>query len=360
MKKTLLLVLLIAPFFSYSQSCKVIYKLNPTEFFESTKELRKVQNYDEIIRMINDSIKKDSSEIWPYYQLACTYSIKGDTTVPFHYLYKYIDLKEFSDDILSDSDFDKLHSTYAWKCLKDTMTKVYLSKYPNITNPDLSIKLWECGIYDQMYRTLGRNQKRLITEFDTVVLQKMDDSFIDSLESQADFVYGLLNKGIIPTYSMVGVEASNTFLLIFKHMYRKDLSKKKLKLLYKAAINREISIEHYIIVHDFSLIQKGKKQLYGTQVGQIIEYDKKGDRVYGKGFFSPIEDEKNVNKRRLQLGLPTIEEYAKKINIDYKYDAEYDKLSADKAYKKLREINAEAIKQLKKEIEEKDNNTENK
>ncbi|MDD4685375.1 MAG: hypothetical protein PHD45_09120, partial [Bacteroidales bacterium] len=88
--------------------------------------------------------------------------------------------------------------------------------------------------------------------------------------------------------------------------------------------------------------------------------DKKGDRVYGKGFLSPIEDEKNVNKRRLELGLPTIEEYAKKINVDYKYDAEYDKLSVRRAYEKLREINAEARKQLRKEIEEEDDIINNK
>lgn len=358
-KQILLLILLIAPFFSYSQSCKVIYKLNPKEFFESTQELRKVQNYDEIIRMINDSIKKDSSEIWPYYQLACTYSIKGDTTVPLHYLYKYIDLKEFSNDILSDSDFDKLHSTYAWKCLKDTMTKVYLSKYPNIKYPDLSIKLWEYGIQDQMYRTLGRNNKREMTVVDTNYLKEIERKYINGIEEQYNLVHSLFKKNIIPTYSLVGKEASNSFLLITNHIYDK-LTKRNLKSLYKEAISREIGIEYYIMIHDRWLIHKGKKQLYGTQVGHMIEYDKKGDRVYGKGFFSPIEDEKNVNKRRLELGLPTIEEYAKRMNVDYKYDAEYDKLSARKAYKKLREINAEARKQLKKEIEEKDNEINNK
>lgn len=90
----------------------------------------------------------------------------------------------------------------------------------------------------------------------------------------------------------------------------------------------------------------------GHKQGNIIEKDKKGNRVNGKGFFSPIEDEKNLNKRRLELGLPTIEEYAKKMNVDYKYDPEFDKLSAGKAYKKLRERNEKARKQLKKEIEE--------
>jgi len=334
------------------QSCKVKYKLNPIEFLKSTEVLRKEQNYDEIIRIINDSIKKDSTEIWPYYQLACTYSLKGDTIRPFQYLYKYIDLKEFADDIFSDSDFDKLLPTFGWKCLKDTIHKVYLSKYPNITNPDLSIRLWEYGIYDQMYRTLDRNNKRKITVFDSVVLQKVYNSFLDSIENQTDYVYGLLDKGIIATYSMVGKEASDAFVIIFKHNYRKELTKKKLKLLYKAVLKKEITVDYYTYVYDFWLIQKNKKQLYGSQVGQIVDYDKKGNAVIVRSFFSPIEDEKNVNKRRLELGLPTIEEYAKKMNVDYKYDPEYDKLSANKAYKKLREINAEARKQLRKEIEE--------
>ena len=334
------------------QSCKVKYKLNPKEFLKSTEVLRKGQNYDEIIRIINDTINKDSKEIWPYYQLACTYSLKGDTILPFQYLYKYIDLKEFADDIFSDSDFDKLLPTFSWKCLKDTIYKVYLSKYPNIKNPDLSIKLWEYGIQDQMYRTLGGNNKREITVVDTNYLKEIKNKYLIGIEEQSNLVHCLFKENVIPTYSLVGKEASNSFLLIIKHIYCKKLTKGNLKSLYKAAINREIGIEYYIMIHDYWLIQEGKKQLYGTQVGNILEYDKQGNRVYGKGFFSPIEDEKNVNKRRLELGLPTIEEYAKKVNVDYKYDPEFDKLSTNKAYKKLRERNDEARQKLKKEIEE--------
>lgn len=334
-----------------SQSCKVKYKLNPKDFITSTQNLRKQQNYDEIIRIINDSIKKDSTEIWPYYQLACTYSLKGDTILPFKYLYKYIDLKEFAKDISSDSDFDNIHCTYGWKCLKDTIHKVYLSKYPNIKDPDLSIRLWEYGIYDQMYRTLGVNNKRKITVFDTNYLKEIKRQYINGIEEQYNLVHNLFKKNIIPTYSLVGQEASNSFLLIISHIYN-NLTKRNLKSLYKEAINREIGIEYYIMIHDRWLIHKGKKQLYGTQVGHNIEYDKQGNRVYGKGFFSPIEDERNVNKRRKELGLPTIEEYAKRMNVDYKYDPEFDKLSTKKAYEKLRERTDNERKQLRKEIEE--------
>lgn len=334
-----------------SQDCRIKYNLNPKSFLDSTELLRKQQNYDEIIRIIRDKIKDDSTEIWPYYQLACTYSLKGDTILPFQYLYKYIDLKEFADDIFSDSDFDKLLPTFSWKCLKDTIHKVYLSKYPNIKNPDLSIKLWEYGIQDQMYRTLGGNNKREITVFDTNYLKEIEHKYLNGIEEQSNLVHSLFKEKIIPTYSLVGKEASNSFLLIINHIYDK-LTKRNLKSLYKEAINKEIGIEYYIMIHDRWLIQKGKKQLYGTQVGHIVEYDKQGNMIYGKGFFSPIEDEKNVNKRRMELGLPTIEEYAKHMNVDYKYDPEYDKLSTNKAYEKLRERNAEVRKQLKKEIEE--------
>lgn len=334
-----------------AQACRVRYNLNPKSFLDSTELLRKNQNYDEIIRIISDKIKNDSTEIWPYYQLACTYSLKGDTILPFQYLYKYIDLKEFADDIFSDSDFDKLIPTYSWKCLKDTIRKAYLSKYPNIKDPDLSIKLWEYGIQDQMYRGLGMNNKRGITVVDTNYLKEIEKKYVNGIEEQYNLVHSLFKKNIIPTYSLVGKEASNSFLLIISHIYN-NLTKRNLKSLYKEAINKEIGIEYYIMIHDRWLIHKGKKQLYGTQVGNIIEYDKKGNMINGKGFFSPIEDEKDVNKRRMELGLPTIEEYAKQMNVNYKYDPEFDKLSTNKAYKKLRERNAEERKQLKKEIEE--------
>ena len=57
------------------------------------------------------------------------------------------------------------------------------------------------------------------------------------------------------------------------------------------------------------LMEKGKKQKYGTQ---LISYNDGPLRLH------PIEDEANVNKRRAAMGMGTIEEYLKQFGLERK------------------------------------------
>jgi hypothetical protein len=62
-------------------------------------------------------------------------------------------------------------------------------------------------------------------------------------------------------------------------------------------------------------VKKHEKQIYGTQLRFIK--DPKTGYITDKSEFEPIEDEKNVNKRRQEVGLQPIEEYAKEMGIVY-------------------------------------------
>lgn len=61
---------------------------------------------------------------------------------------------------------------------------------------------------------------------------------------------------------------------------------------------------------DRVLIQKGEKQLYGTQVRSVANMN--------HFEFLPIVDEKNIDNRRREVGLGLIEDYAKQFGIKYK------------------------------------------
>ncbi len=62
-------------------------------------------------------------------------------------------------------------------------------------------------------------------------------------------------------------------------------------------------------------VDKGQKQIYGTQAVPLK--DPKTGYMTDKYEIAPIEDEENVNSRRLKVGLPTIEEGAKELGVDY-------------------------------------------
>jgi hypothetical protein len=301
-------------------SCRKIYYLNNPDFLKETQELRKQQQYDEIIEMIEQKMV-DSVELWHYYQLACMLALKGDTVMSFEYIHKYIDLNEFAKDILTDTDFETLHPTRQWHELKDSIITVYLAQYPNITHKELSVQLWLLGIEDQRYRTLKRNYKKQI------IPQSSSNNVVQEKASIA-FVAELLNKKLFPTYSMVGEEANRAAILIIDHSSQKKLIQKMLPLAELAAQQQETDALYYATILDFSLCQQGKKQIYGTQIWSMVKKDSNGVYYQASDYFFPaIENEKNVNIRRKEIGLDTIEEYAARKGWTYEYNPENDKLS---------------------------------
>ena len=62
------------------------------------------------------------------------------------------------------------------------------------------------------------------------------------------------------------------------------------------------------LLEDRVLCEQGKPQIYGSQV-KVLKT--------GKYVFFPIQDERNVNKRRAAVGLSPLEEYAHYYGIDY-------------------------------------------
>jgi hypothetical protein len=317
--------------------CKNKYYFNPTTFLQETKQLRKEQQYDEIIQIIEKKVA-DSVQLWHYYQLGCMYALKGDTMRPFYYIYKYINLQEFAEDILTDSDWEVLYSTEQWHKLKDSIISLYLAKYPDITDKKLSIKLWLMGIEDQRYRTLSINNKSWSLFPDNTLSGYKRKQEKENQKKNEKFIMDLLKRKLFPTYAMVGEEASNAAILVIQHSGENKLFKKALPLAEQAAKQKQINTTYYAIMVDRYLAQQGKKQLYGTQYWSMIKKDANGYYTRSSDyFFVPIEDGKNINIRRKEIGLDTIEEMAERLGFTYQYNPEDDKLS----FKKISKRNSE-------------------
>jgi hypothetical protein len=135
---------------------------------------------------------------------------------------------------------------------------------------------------------------RLILHSDSLNLIKVQ-KMIDS--------YGWLGK------SEVGETGNQTLFLIIQHS---DLTiqEKYLPLLKKSVAKEESNAYDLALLEDRILVAQGKKQLYGSQVKrnpQTNQYE-----------VLPIEDEKNVDKRRKKMGLEPLAEYLKGFGITYK------------------------------------------
>lgn len=118
--------------------------------------------------------------------------------------------------------------------------------------------------------------------------------------ANAPLLQDILNKYGVPSYAMVGPQATGDFVLMIQHQppqFREQVLP-KLKALVSAG---QADPGSYALVYDLSQRDAGKKQLYGERLEC-----KAGETMHE----APIEDEPHVNQRRAELGLMRVELYA--------------------------------------------------
>ena len=113
-----------------------------------------------------------------------------------------------------------------------------------------------------------------------------------------------------PTYAMVGKLAADGPLLIINHHKEEVIRIRYLPKIKRACLKGEGSCIEYAKIQDRILVNTGESQLYGMQ----FRYNNKRELEP----FS-IQDPKNVDNRRKEIGLEPLKEYLKrKINYDWK------------------------------------------
>jgi uncharacterized protein DUF6624 len=100
----------------------------------------------------------------------------------------------------------------------------------------------------------------------------------------------------------VGSKANQAIWLVIQHA-ELEKQEKYLPLLKKSVEIGESDGWHLAFLEDRILMRNEKSQIYGSQATW--------DKTTSKMKIYPIEDVKNVNKRREKIGLESIEEYAK-------------------------------------------------
>jgi len=111
----------------------------------------------------------------------------------------------------------------------------------------------------------------------------------------------IITKYGYPTFEKVGKETSSYFFTLIQHSDTDiEFQSKMLALVKKQVTNKQVKGSDYAMLYDRVQINNGKEQLYGTQV----DYDGAGN-VFPKR----LKDKENVNKRRSEFGLTTLEEY---------------------------------------------------
>lgn len=111
-----------------------------------------------------------------------------------------------------------------------------------------------------------------------------------------------------PGKSKVGIKLCNVPFIIIQHGDLPVLEK-YYPILEQAVKANELEKENLALLIDRIKYYKKENQIYGSQ---IIT-----SRKDGKHTLYPIEDEFNVNKRRLEMGMDSLEVYCRRFKIQY-------------------------------------------
>lgn len=108
--------------------------------------------------------------------------------------------------------------------------------------------------------------------------------------------------------AIVGEKGNSTLFLVIQHA-DSSTQQKYLPVLRQAVIEKKAKPSQLALLEDRVLVDKYGYQVYGSQV-----YN---DSVTNKMTFFPIKDEMDVDRRRKEMGLQPIAEYARIFGIEY-------------------------------------------
>jgi hypothetical protein len=268
--------------------------------------LRATGNYKLELTYHLSAYKTNPTNSANLYNMACCYTLLKNNDSAFYFLDKSIELGQDDGWALADCDLRGLHTDKRWKELANKLEKIYKQKNATI-NTDLGWKIANMYFEDQAPKLASDN---IAAKYGMKSFQ-MDS--INKIIARTDSLNMLRLEGIIikygwPNKQLVGLEGSDRAFIIILHAPL-SYQKKYFEMIKTAVDKEDLKKSSLAYLTDKILTKEGKKQLYGTQLKYSYE-----TKSYE---FKPMEDEKNVNERRKQVGLGPIEDYAKNFGFNY-------------------------------------------
>ncbi len=243
------------------------------------------------------------------YNAACSWALAGFTDSAFFQLDRAANVGGYSNygHITTDTDLMTLHNDPRWQSLLEVIKQNKAKAEVNYNQP-LVHQLDSIYVDDQKYRQMiGGIEKKFGWESPEMkdlwkIISKKDSIDLIQVTKILD-QYGWLGPDVI------GGQGNVTLFLVIQHSDQKT-QEKYLPMMRSAVKNGKAQGSNLALLEDRIALAQGKKQIYGSQIHK--------DNKTGKYFVAPIEDEANVNKRRVKVGLGPLEEYARQWDIDYK------------------------------------------
>lgn len=251
---------------------------------------------------------KSSSDL---YNGACAAALNYDDEKAFKWLDLAIDNGyENIAHIKTDNDLESLHNKKEWTKTIDKLQKQMDISSANYDKP-LQKKLLEIYTEDQgirgdfmkIYKDPNSDKKKI----DSIgkLMRKKDSINLIKVIKILD------EKGWVGK-DVVGAQANQTLFLVIQHSDLK-YQQKYLPMMREAVKKGNANPGNLAYLEDRVALREGRRQIYGSQSSK--------NKTTNKLHISPMIDPDNVDKRRAEVGLGTMAEYAAKMNIEWNLEA---------------------------------------
>jgi hypothetical protein len=300
-KQYLILILFCLSFGDFSQSQTAI---NADSILQNAVTLYYSGECDSALTELNFLIKESPKS--DYYLLASQASaLLKKKEKAFEYLNKAIETDTTRDlyySIYHEHAFDRMHRNRKWRTLISAQKEVNRSfELLKGYNSKLRKKLAKIHERDQrhllkIWQTYSKNNNKvsfriLVLALKQHLLHKKNYRAVKRLFAQDDY----------PSKLAVGNGMSNYPFLVIQHASL-EVQEKYLPLLEKAATDGDLRKGDLALLIDRVRVGNNEKQVYGSQL----------ESLNGGGYeLKPIENYEEVNIKRKEVGLGTLEEYLK-------------------------------------------------
>jgi tetratricopeptide (TPR) repeat protein len=284
-----------------------------SDFISKGDSLYAEGNYEASGKAYGQAFKLSEGNASQYYNAACSWSLAGNLTQSFKYLNLSAD-KGWSNvaHLKTDGDLANLRAMDKWQLIIDKVQANKDENEKNFNRP-LQTQLEDILVRDQTLRQLYKEAQ------DKFGKDSKEMDFFWSLMAKQDSICEVEVVNIIEKHgwvgkSVVGNNGNLALWLVIQHAPL-ETQEKYLPLLKASVMQGESNGGHLALLEDRILMRNDKSQTYGSQF--------KFDEKKGANVFFEIADPKHVNKRRQEVGLGPIEEYAQRNNIEWGIEQEY-------------------------------------
>lgn len=308
MKRKLILILsiLFVSIYSFGQSYNDLIKQALSNYY--------AKDYEKSLDLYQAAFKIEKNNPSDLYNGACSAALAGETKTAFSLLNLSIQ-KGWTNisHLKEDSDLTTLHNYKDWDVTLKTLQEKVDKIEANYDKP-LQKELLQIFNNDQSIRRQYIDSSKKYG-YNNPIVDSLAQIMIFNDSVDLEKVTKILNtKGWVGK-DKVGEKANQTLFLVIQHA-NIETQQKYLPMMREAVKKGNASSSELALLEDRVALRKGKKQIYGSQIGR----NAKTNQFY----VLPLEDPDNVDKRRSEVGLGLLSDYVKNWNIIWNVE-EYKK-----------------------------------